>query len=46
MQSGDVLTTFADISALKDETGFEPKIDLAEGISRWVNWYLATQNNK
>jgi UDP-glucuronate 4-epimerase len=46
MQSGDVVTTFADISALKDETGFEPKIDLAEGISRWVNWYLATQNNK
>ena len=35
-----------DSSAIKNDLGWEPSIDLAEGISRWVNWYLATQNNK
>lgn len=39
MQPGDVLRTFADTSELITDVGFAPKIDLDEGISRWVSWY-------
>jgi UDP-glucuronate 4-epimerase len=41
MQPGDVAETFADISLLRDQFGYQPKIKMAEGIKRFVNWYKA-----
>jgi UDP-glucuronate 4-epimerase len=39
MQPGDVPATYADISALRQATGFAPTTPLAEGIARFVDWY-------
>ena len=41
MQPGDVTATFADISAINALTGYSPKVSLAEGIERFVDWYLS-----
>jgi UDP-glucuronate 4-epimerase len=38
-QPGDVDQTFADISRLRDETGFAPRVSLAEGIAEFVSWF-------
>ena len=46
MQPGDVVTTFADISELKKDTGFSPKIDIEKGINQWINWYKNNYETK
>jgi len=44
MQPGDVPQTFADVSALVRDTGFQPSTPLDVGIPRFVDWYVAYQN--
>jgi UDP-glucuronate 4-epimerase len=39
MQAGDVRETFADISAIERDHGFEPKVTIDEGVPRFVQWY-------
>ena len=39
MQPGDVPETCADLSAIHRDLGFEPKIGIAEGVPRFVNWF-------
>lgn len=39
MQPGDVTATFADVSALKALTGYDPKVPIEDGIPRFVDWY-------
>ena len=39
LQAGDVKDTFADISAIERDHGFEPKTSIDEGIPRFVDWY-------
>jgi UDP-glucuronate 4-epimerase len=39
MQAGDVKDTFADISAIQRDHGFEPITTIDEGIPRFVDWY-------
>ena len=39
MQKGDVVRTFADIDKLQKLTGYKPKVDIREGVSRFVDWY-------
>jgi UDP-glucuronate 4-epimerase len=39
MQPGDVPETYADISAIKADFGFEPSTTIEEGIPRFVHWY-------
>jgi UDP-glucuronate 4-epimerase len=39
MQPGDVTATFADVSALKALSGYDPKVKLEDGIPRFVDWY-------
>jgi UDP-glucuronate 4-epimerase len=39
MQPGDVRDTFADISAIQRDLGFEPRTTIAEGVPRFVSWY-------
>ena len=40
MQPGDVKDTYADIDAARRDLHFTPQIDLKEGITRFVAWYL------
>ena len=39
MQIGDVKETFADISAIERDHGFEPATSIDEGVPRFVAWY-------
>jgi UDP-glucuronate 4-epimerase len=39
MQPGDVPDTYADVSALANDTGYQPKTDLVAGVRNFVNWY-------
>ncbi len=39
MQIGDVTETFADVSLLKSLTGFNPKTNIKDGVSNFINWY-------
>lgn len=39
MQIGDVKETFADISAIKRDRGFQPATSIEEGLPRFVAWY-------
>jgi len=41
MQPGDVPETFADVSAIERDLGFEPKTPLDIGVPRFVDWYRA-----
>jgi UDP-glucuronate 4-epimerase len=46
MQNGDVVATFADVNALKEDFLFEPSIELNEGITNWVSWFGDWVKNK
>ncbi|MBI4128866.1 MAG: GDP-mannose 4,6-dehydratase [Parcubacteria group bacterium] len=39
MQPGDVQRTFADISKARQLLAFNPKISVAEGVGKFVDWY-------
>jgi UDP-glucuronate 4-epimerase len=41
LQPGDVPDTYADVQALVDDVGYKPSTPIAEGINKFVNWYLA-----
>jgi UDP-glucuronate 4-epimerase len=41
MQAGDVLETYADVDDLMRAVGFRPATSIADGISRFVEWYRA-----
>ncbi len=40
MQDGDVVSTFADTSALEKEFGYKPKTSISYGVSKFTDWYL------
>lgn len=40
MQPGDIKQTYADISSLTKATGFTPQVNLADGLKRFVDWYV------
>lgn len=39
LQPGDMLDTYADISALQHDTGFAPATRIEEGVPRFVEWF-------
>jgi UDP-glucuronate 4-epimerase len=39
MQPGDVTETYADISAIQRDLGFEPSTTIDDGVPKFVNWY-------
>jgi UDP-glucuronate 4-epimerase len=39
MQVGDVRETFADLSAIERDHGFEPRTSIDQGVPRFVAWY-------
>lgn len=40
MQPGEVPATYAEITHSKNMLGFSPKVSLAEGINKFVRWFL------
>ncbi|MDP4651828.1 MAG: hypothetical protein NWS56_08770, partial [Haliea sp.] len=40
MQPGDVAETYADVSALRELTGYTPRTGIADGVAQFVDWYL------
>ena len=42
-RAGDPDALVADVARLRDEVGFEPSIDLAEGLSGTVEWWRAQE---
>lgn len=38
-QPGDVVTTYADVSKLKEDFDYEPNTDFRAGIRKFVEWY-------
>ncbi len=39
MQKGDVLSTYANMDSIKNWIGFEPKVNIKDGIKLFVKWY-------
>ncbi len=39
MQPGDVAITYADIARAKNELGYNPQVDVAEGVREFVKWF-------
>jgi len=39
MQPGDVTATYADITKLHDLFGYQPKVELADGLPQFVEWW-------
>ena len=39
MSPGDVTATWADISRIGALVGFQPKVEISEGLPRFVDWY-------
>ena len=39
MQKGDVVTTWADTTALERDYGYSPKVGIEEGVEQFVKWY-------
>ena len=39
MQPGDVISTYADISSIKEEINYTPKTNLKKGIENFIKWY-------
>ena len=44
IQKGDVPETLADVSLLKDLTGYLPKTDFKDGIAIFIEWYREYYN--
>lgn len=40
MQPGDVPDTYADVSALAKNTGYQPQTGIKTGVQNFVDWYL------
>jgi UDP-glucuronate 4-epimerase len=41
MQPGDVRDTYADISAIQRDLGYQPTTTIDEGVPRFVEWFRA-----
>ena len=44
MQLGDVYKTYADTTKLETEINYKPKVELHDGIRRFIDWYLSEEN--
>jgi UDP-glucuronate 4-epimerase len=39
LQPGDVIATWADVSDLEHAVGYRPRVQIEEGVERFVKWY-------
>lgn len=44
MQPGDVKSTYADITAIRHDLGFQPTTSIQDGIPRFVQWFRSYRN--
>lgn len=44
MQPGDLVDTWSDVTPIMNDLGFTPRIPLAIGVPRFVEWYRAYNN--
>jgi UDP-glucuronate 4-epimerase len=42
LQPGDVPITYADIELTRQKLGYDPQVDLEEGIAHFIDWYKTT----
>ncbi len=40
LREGDVIRTYSDITKLRNDYGYNPKVNIKEGIEKFVEWYL------
>jgi len=40
LRKGDVKRTYSDVSTLHKDFGYNPKVDIVEGIEKFIEWYL------
>ncbi len=45
MQPGDVKETYADLTAIRRDLGFQPTTTIDDGIPRFTSWYLDYHNS-
>ena len=46
MQPGDVPQTFADITKARRLLGYNPQVEIEEGIHRFIEWFIKEQNTE
>ena len=46
MQAGDVEKTWADVSAIQEDFGYNPKTAIKEGVENFITWYKKFYNIK
>ena len=39
LQKGDIIKTHSDIKLLNNFSGYKPKVDIEEGVEKFINWY-------
>ena len=39
LQQGDVTSTYSDVTGLKEQFNYSPKVSIREGVEQFVNWY-------
>tara|TARA_B110000046_G_C12774146_1_gene306142 strand:+ start:180 stop:383 length:204 start_codon:yes stop_codon:yes gene_type:complete len=44
LQAGDILSTWADISELREITGYRPKFEVKEGVKQFIDCYKGYYN--
>ena len=44
IQKGDIIKTSADISITQKDLGYNPKVNVEEGIKNFVEWYKSYYN--
>jgi UDP-glucuronate 4-epimerase len=44
LQPGDVPDTYADVTALTDDTGYKPNTSVEVGVARFVEWFVDYYN--
>jgi UDP-glucuronate 4-epimerase len=45
MHPGEVEETFADITEATNDIGFNPKVELGQGIEKFISWYMSYFNH-
>jgi len=45
-QPGDVPQTFADVTKARRLLGYDPRIQIEEGIKKFVEWFRESQSDK
>lgn len=38
-QAGDIYKTFADVSKIHESSGYSPRVNIEDGVDRFVRWY-------